>query len=191
MKTLNLTASGRTGKQWLAHLEKEKYNVSSYAKELILSDDFDKARGKKGTEYEIVIVQPTELALGKYPTTAEIKVYATKQGWTVPTPEIALLVREAVSDKEMEELGGWYITALHDTIADSGGDPDVLNANRSSGGRRVFACYDSPQSKWGTSGMFAFVVPGKVSARALDIQTKHSESLPLVLEINGFTYKRT
>jgi hypothetical protein len=35
MKTLSLTASGRTGKEWIKHLEKDKYRIGTYAKELI------------------------------------------------------------------------------------------------------------------------------------------------------------
>lgn len=163
MKTLRLTASGRTGKEWVKHLEKNEYRIGSYAKELILSDEFAAARGKKGTEYEIAIVPGKEL-YESYDTTASIKEKAAAKGWTIPTPEIALLVREALSDDEMKELGVWYVAALHDPIAGSGGDPGVLGAYRGGGGRWVGADWGYPLDEWDTAGAFALVVPGKSSA---------------------------
>lgn len=163
MKTLHLTASGRTGKQWVKHLEKNKYRINSYAKDLILSDEFAAARAEKGTEYEIAVV-PGKDMYENSATTASIKEKAATKGWTLPTPEIALLMREALSDEEIEALGVWYVATLHDPTKDAVGDPSVLCSDRLVGGRGVDACWDRPGGRWDTRGAFAFVVPASTSS---------------------------
>lgn len=161
MKTYTLTASGRTGKQWLAHLKKNKYNITSYAEQIILSSEFDFARDKKGTPYEVAIVPNREV--GTYSTTAELKAHAAKLGYHIPKPEIALLLREAVSNEAMKEMDVWYIAALHEPIKDAGGDPSVLCACRGDDGRWVRANWGRPGHQWGTEGASAFLVPASTS----------------------------
>ncbi len=69
-------------------------------------------------------------------------------------------VRESVSDKQMEEMGGaWYIAGLHDPIEDSDGRPGVLGADRDDGGRRLCAYWGGPSGQWDDGGLFAFPVP--------------------------------
>lgn len=158
-KTLTLTATGLTGKQWLARLKKGKYKVSSYAEDLILSDEFNKNISKKGTEFNVAIIPQTELGLGKYVTTTQIKEYAENKGWSIPTPEIALLLREALSNEDMEALGVWWIVALHEPMTDRGGDPRVLGAHRNDGEPWVHACWGYPGRQWRAGHGFAFLVP--------------------------------
>lgn len=159
MKNIILTATGLTGKEWIERIEKGEYKISTYAKDLLLSEDFNKNISKKGAEFNVCIVPQIELGLGKYVSTKEIKEYAEKKGWSVPTPEIACLVREAVSDKEMEDMGVWYIAALHEPIKDSDGDPRVLFAYRDDDGRRLGTFWGDPDDQWGTGGAFPFLVP--------------------------------
>lgn len=162
-KTLKLTATGLTGKKWIKRLEKGGYEVSEYAKSILLSPEFDEAVHSKGIEYTVGIVPQTELGLGKYVSTAEIKSYAKSKGWLMPTLEIALLVREALSDEDIEALGVWYVAALHEPIKDSGGGPSVLGARRDDGGRWLYAFWGNPVGQWRTDGAFAFLVPASTS----------------------------
>lgn len=188
---MKLTTLGLSGKDWIKRLEKGKYNIGSYAKELILSKEFEAARPKKGQEFAIEFVKVADLGKS-YATTTELREYAQKKGWAVPTPEVALLIRETMSDKDIEELDTWYVAALHDPIVDLRGGPSVLCASRNGGGRWVNAYWDDPRLKWLADGAFAFVVPA--SASSSGTEDEHLESQPFVLPpmltINGVEYKR-
>lgn len=157
---MKLTTNGLTGKQWLVRLKKNKYNISKWAEQIIGSPDFDAARLPKGTELNIEFVKVADL--GKtYATAQELRDYAKGKGWRVPSPEVSLLIRESVSDEEMEKMDIWYIAGLHDPIKDAGGSPGVLYARRNGDGRWVYANWGKPESYWSAGGSFAFVVPGE------------------------------
>lgn len=189
MKPLTLTALGLSGKDWITRLGKADYRISSYAKDLILTDDFEKARTKKGKKFSIVFVKVADLGKTSV-TTQELKDYAKRKGYELPTPEIALLLRETLTDEAIEEMGIWYVAALHDPIKDSDGDPRVLRVRRGGGGRWVNAGWGGPGGLWDGLGAFAFLLP----ASAETLSPPHSDSLPLELPleltINGYIYKR-
>lgn len=178
MKTIKGTEL--SGKKWLTRLEKGDYKISFYAKELILSKEFTPLPKK---EYRIELILGKDV-IGK--TSDEIRALALSKGYEMPTAEVALLVREAISDDEMKELGICYIASLHAPIKDSGGGPGVLYSSRSGGGRWVDACWGNPGGQWSDGGAFAF----PVLASTPNLESSTSESLPLTLTINNILYKR-
>lgn len=178
---LNLTATGLTGAQWIKRLEKGKCEISSYAKDILLSEQFNKYISKKGTKFKVEIVPHKEI-FESYGATAEIKEWAQEKGYTLPSPEIALLVREALSDAEMEAMGIWYVAALHEPITDRGGDPSVLSASRYDDGRWLDAYWGRPSSEWGTDGASALLVPA--SAQTSDTQSS-SDTLSLAARVES------
>lgn len=172
---------GLSGKDWIMRLEKGKYQISSYARDLILSKEFEAARPKKGQMLDIQFVKVKDLGKSSA-TTKELKDYAKEKGWAVPTPEVALLIREAMSDKQMEEMGIWYIAALHDPIKDSDGGPSVLGADRDGGGRWVSTYWGRPGSRWSALGAFAFFLPASQSSETKDLP---SDTLSLELRVQA------
>lgn len=164
-KTIKLTALGLSGPEWIARLEKKKYRVSDWAKQLLNSPEYEKHRLKKGETIEVALVKHTDVGIN--PTTKQIQDYAKKQGYGMSTAEVALLIREALSDKQMEDMGIYYISNLHDPIKDSGGIPYVLCPYRDDGGRWVFARWGCPDRRWDGSGASAFPVPAS-KASTLD-----------------------
>ena len=190
-KTIKLTALGLSGPGWIRRLEKKKFFVSDWAKEILENPEYEKHRLKKGEEIEVALVKLTDV--GDDPTTKELQDYATARGYGLPVAEIALLLREAVSDDEIEKIGSWYICVLHKPIKESGGSPFVLFAFRDGGGRRLSAYWVRPGDQWGDDGLFAFPVLASKSS-ALESQPLHSDTLPLELPlgltINGHLYKR-
>lgn len=177
--TLKLTARGLTGPRWIKRLEKEKYNVSSWAKDILNNPDYKKHILKKNTKLSVAFISVKDT--GKtYPTTQEIKDYAVKQGYEIPTAEVALLVREAISDEEMEKMGFWYISTLHESVKDSDGGPGVLGAHRYGGGRWAYAFWDRPGYGWNDDGAFAFLVPASNSKlSSTDTETLNPLNLTL------------
>lgn len=178
MKTLPVKTLGLTGPQWIMRLEKDGYRVSSYAKDVLNSPDYKPM--KKGVQVELAFVSVKDMGK-EWATTAEIQAYAASKGYEMPTPEIALLVREAMSDADMEALGVWYVAVLHAPIKDADGDPRVLNADRGGGGRWVSACWGGPGRRWAARGAFAFLVPASSTETS---GTKDSlDTLPLADDI--------
>lgn len=175
-KTITITGTGLTGKQWITRLWERNYKVSKWAKEIILSPEFDKQRLKKGEEQTITFVKHSEV--GNSPTTEGIQLYAKAKGYGTPSPELALLIREQVSDEEMEAMGLWYIVSLHDPIKDSGGGPGVLLAYRGDDGRWVGTYWDDPDDRWNAVGASAFPVSASGTGKLV---TQPSDTLNFAL----------
>lgn len=133
-------------------LKKKKIRISSWAEEII-----EKISFTDGITYTIAIIKGEEI--GKdYFTTQEIRDEAQKRGYTIPHPEVGLLLREKFSDVEIEQMGLWYIVTMHEPIKDSVSGPGLLGAHRGDGGLWLGACYGRPDDGWSREGGFAFAV---------------------------------
>ena len=181
MKTLKVKTTGLTGKKWLTRMEQGKYKVSSCAKDILLSKEFDSMRLKKGVEQEVAFVSVKDLGK-EYATTQEIKDYAKSKGYGMPTPELALLLRESISDEEIKALGVWYVAVLHEPIKDSGGNTGVLRSYRDADGRWLDAYWGRPDDRWSTGGASAFPVSAS-STQKFETKPLNSVALNLVSEI--------
>jgi hypothetical protein len=172
-KTITLTSNGFTGEEWIRYFEDKKYQVSSYAKELLRSPDFKPTKGKK---YKIVIIKGEEFN-DEDRITKTIRAEAHKRGLIAPPVEVACLMRKYISDKKIEAMGLLYVVAMHEPINDSVGRPDLLGANRGGGGRWLNAYYDYPGIGWYRGSGFAFAV-SQVSPLSSDL-----EPVPLSLDL--------
>ena len=152
-----------TGAQEIELLRSEGYRVGDYAKQCLTStkpDSYDaKHRLVAGQTYKVALVPGKEILKDFERTTENLrKLGMEKYGYGKPLAGFIPRIRQKVSDKQMEEMGIWYIASPHDPIKDSDGLPDVLIAIRSGGGRWVRAYYGDPGYQWGDGGAFAFPV---------------------------------
>lgn len=158
---ISITGLALTGKQEIQRLSDNGFRTSDHARSCLLStkrDGYDKChRLEDGREYKIALVPTKDVSRKR--TTAQAREYVTAFGYEQLLAGGVPRLRETVSDKVMEEMGFWYIAALHDPVTDSDGYPDVLSANRHGGGQWVYAYWDHPGSQWADDGAFAFVVP--------------------------------
>jgi hypothetical protein len=155
-----VTLAGRNlaGAEEIAKLESAGFKIGSYARQVLLSNDYNKNhRLEEGKKYQVVLVHGKEV--GGRRTTADLKAYAKKFGYEVPKAGIVPRIREAISDEKMKEMDFWYIAGLHDLIKDSGGDPSVLSSYRCDGESWLGARYDVPECEWDDVGAFVFLVP--------------------------------
>lgn len=152
------------------------FNVSSLAKEKELVEKIDFT---DGIEYEMSIIKATEISANR--TTKSVRALAKERGLETPPAEVGVLLRVALSDKKIEEMGLWYIVAMHEPITDSDGDPCLLRSSRYIDGRWLDADYDRPDVRWDDGGGFAFVVP-QVGAKESGPKPS-SGALPLDLAI--------
>jgi hypothetical protein len=152
------------GEQEIERLIAAGFRVSNWAKSCLTStkkDGYDKNHHLVvGRQYNIVLMPTREIERDSDRTTDALRKHGIeKYGYEKPLAGIAPRIRESVSDKQMEEMGFWYIAAPHDPIKDSDGVPFVLYARRYGGGQWLGALWVRPGARWYGYGAFAFLVP--------------------------------
>lgn len=151
----SVTSDGTVGPEWIRRMEKKGFQVGNYAKSVLCSKDF---RSTNGATTEIAVLKGM-LFGDNDRITKNIRVEADKRKFEKPNAEIACLIREKFTDKEIEAMGLWGIVAMHEPIKDSDGDPSLLSTDRHDGDSWLDTYYDSPGSRWTREYGFAFVVP--------------------------------
>jgi hypothetical protein len=151
--SFSVTSDGTTGEEWIARLEKKGLRVGDYAKSLLRSKDFVPT---KGVTSQIAVLKG-ELFSDDDRVTKTIRAEGKKRKLSTPNAEIACLIREKFSDKELEAMGLWRIIVMHEPIKDSGGGLSLLGAYRNDDGQWLDTYYDNPDNGWNREGGFAFV----------------------------------
>jgi len=149
-----VTSDGTTGEEWIKRLEKGGYNVGFYAKQLLNSKDF---RPTKGVVTKVAVLKGM-LFTDSDRTTKNIRSEANKRKLTTPNAEVACLIREMFTDKEIKVMGLVWIVVMHEPIKDSDGDLNLLLVHRDDDGRWLSTCYGSPDCQWNQVSGFAGVV---------------------------------
>jgi hypothetical protein len=150
----SVTSNGATGEEWINRLESKGFRVSNYAKSVLLSSDF---KPTNGVTYKVAVLKGM-IFEENYRITKKIRDEADKRKLSKPNAEVACLIREKFTDKEIEAMGLWWIVAMHEPIKDSDGDLYLLGAIRDVDGRWLNASYDGPGSRWYRGHGFALVV---------------------------------
>lgn len=157
---LTVTGLDLTGEQEIERLEAAGFRISDSASSCLTStkkDGYDKnSRLVTGQRYKVALMPTREIERNADRTTDVLCTRGLERyGYEKPLVGIVPRICESVSDKQMEEMGFWYIAAPHDTIKDSGGGSLVLNADRV----WLYADWDRPGNLWNAFGAFAFLVP--------------------------------
>ncbi len=164
---LSIVVLDLTGEVEVKALRRQKYNVGSWAESCFKStneDGFDSVhRLVSGQTYRVVLVPGSEIENSSERATQNLLALGERYGYLRPQAGIIPRLRERLTDKQLEELGWWYIVALHQPIIDTGGSPGVLGLSRDGDGRRVDAGWDSPAHQWDAEGAFAFLVSANPS----------------------------
>ena len=135
-------------------MESKGFRVGDYAKSVLRSKSF---KPTTGVTYEIAVLKG-ELFSDNERITKNISKYAKNRKLTTPNAEVACLIREKFSDKELEAMGLYWIVAMHEPIKDSDGDPSLLCTNRYDYRSWLGTGYGNPDDEWYRSVGFAFVV---------------------------------
>ncbi len=160
----SVTSDGTTGEDWIKRLEGNGFRVGDYAKQVLRSPDL---KPTNGVTTEVAVLKGM-LFEDNDRITKKIRAEADKRKLSKPNAELACLIREKFTDKEIEAMGLWYIVAMHEPINDSGGGPVLLYADRSDDGRWLDACIDRPGSRWSRDYGFAFAVSSKPAETPVD-----------------------
>ncbi len=150
----SVTSDGTTGEDWIKRLEGNGFRVGDYAKQVLRSPDF---KPTSGVTTEVAVLKGM-LFEDNDRITKKIRAEADKRKLSKPNAELACLIREKFTDKEIEQMGLWYIVAMHEPINDSVGAPSLLYAYRGYDGRWLYAYFVRPDSWWLRVSGFAFAV---------------------------------
>src|SRR3989344_310817 len=137
---ITLTSDGTTGEQWVTRLEKQNFRLGDYAKQVLRSSAFVPTTG---VNYRVAIIKGTEFQ-DEERVTSHLREVAASRGYATPHPEVACLLREKLSDQELEAMGLWWLVTMHKPINDSDGSPYLLSAHRDGDGRWLDAYCDRP-----------------------------------------------
>jgi len=157
---MSITGLALTGEQEIERLQAAGLPIGTSRPTLTSKNNkgYDKChRLDNGRAYQVVIVPGKEVKNNQ--TIAEVEKYVAGFGYQKPLAGVVPRICEAVSSGMMEQMGFWYIAALHDPIIDSEGNPNVLYMHRCDDGQWVRAYYASPGVQWDDSGAFVFLAP--------------------------------
>jgi len=155
----SVTSDGTTGEEWNTRLESKGFRLSDYTKSVLRSKDF---KPTSGVTTEIAVLKGL-LFTDSGRITENVRAEATKRKLTKPNAEVACLIREKFTDKEIEATGLWWIVTMHEPIKDSGSGPSLLGTGRLDDGRWLRAYYGYLDYRWNRERGFAFAV-SQVSA---------------------------
>ncbi len=137
----SVTSDGATGEEWITRLESKGFRVSGYAKIILRSKDF---KPTSGITTEITVIKGV-LFEDNIRITKRVRAYVKKHQLFDPNAELACLIREKFSDKEIEAMGLWWL------------DLGSLSVARSVGGSWLFVPSPPSDSECYHDRGFAFV----------------------------------
>ena len=150
----SVTSDGTTGEYWITRLESKGFHVGDYAKQVLRSPFF---KPTNGVTTEVAVLKGM-LFEDQSRITKKIRAEADKRKLEKPNAELACLIREKFTDKEIEAMGLWYIVDMHEPINGPDDDPSLLSVGGDSNGRWLSACNGRPDCGWNSDDGFAFAV---------------------------------
>ncbi len=151
----SVTSDGTTGLRWISRLVNKGYMVSDHAKNVLRHKDFKPT--KAGTIHEIGVLKG-ELFSDRERTTKNIRLKAVKNKMILPEAEVACLIREKFSDKDLEAMGLSWIAVMHEPNEDYCGFQRLFSVGHVSGNRWLCAGWNDPGYEWSRYYGFAFAV---------------------------------
>jgi len=114
----SVMSDGTTGEGWIARLEANDYRVGDDAKHMLLSKDF---KPTSGVVTKIAVIKKDKnvnVVFGK-----GIRALATEHNFGVLNAEVACLIRDKFTDREICEMDLATIFVEHEHIKNLHGDP--------------------------------------------------------------------
>src|SRR3989338_9939901 len=111
----SVESDGTTGEDWIKRLEGNCFRVGGYAKQPLRTPSF---KPTSGMTTEVAVLKGM-LFEDQSRITKKIRAEADKRKLGKPNAELACLISEKFTDKEIESMGLWNIVAMHEPINDS------------------------------------------------------------------------
>jgi hypothetical protein len=149
----SITTPGRTDQEWIDHFEAQGKKIWPVARQVL-----GKALvATNGVVREFAVMKGDSFT-NRDRKTLNIRKLAGEKKWLTPTVEDACLIRNNFSDKEIGEMGLWWILTMHEPV-DADDHSPFLGTGRDDGDSSLLASYGNPDYEWGRGLGFAFVLP--------------------------------
>jgi hypothetical protein len=165
--SFSVISEGTTGEDWIIRLESRGLHVDKYANQVLRSPDF---KPTIGVTIEVALLKGM-IFKDNDRITKKIRAEADKRKFSKPNAELACLIREKFTNKEIEAMGLRYVVAMHEPINDFDGSPRLLRVDRLGGEDWLGAYYGEPDSGSSRGFGFAFVA-SQVTSLANDVTSQ-------------------
>ncbi|MDP3957396.1 MAG: hypothetical protein Q8Q10_02750 [bacterium] len=158
---ITVTGSGLLNEEWGPRLKSGGFVLEQRDLDVLNQPDYNENhRLVPGKQYTVALVLGKEVSKDAERTTAHIRQLGERDYGKSSDlrGELALLIREAISDEQMKRWGIHYIAVPHELIRDSVGQHGIFAARRMGDGREVHVYFDYPGACWRDRGAFAYPV---------------------------------
>ncbi len=149
---LRITSDGTTGPDWITRLEKKGYHIHPIAKQILLSRDF---KPTSGVISEVAILKGG-LFEENHRSTELIRNAAKDRKFQTLNAEIACLIREKLTDEEIEAMGLKSVVVMHEPISDFEYEMQLLTLESKDDYCTLTWSHPDPGIGWLQSDGFAF-----------------------------------
>ena len=121
----SVTSDGTTGEQWIERLERKKINLNHRIKKIMRSRYF---KQNNNFVYDVVILKG-KLFSDEGRTYKNILKEANNRKFSTPPMQLACLIREKFSDKDLNAMGLTWIFVMHKNIENMEFSDLLFNVN--------------------------------------------------------------
>lgn len=153
---------GYTAEEWKRHFQKQdRHAISDWAQRALSHPGYNRIhRLKPGAPYQVKFLFGREIPEDGRRTTEGLRKLARHKFGDLATKglkgELAFLLREKITNKDLEKMGVSRIVILHRPILTYGGERCVFRIDRFDGVSSVGAESGGPKIEWGGGTAFAF-----------------------------------
>lgn len=148
-----VTSDGTTGEEWIKRLERKGHRVVDQAKFILRSAEF---KPTNGVTTEIAIFKGVYFEdNGRITNLIRDEMYFS--GFKSPKVEIGCLIREKLTNRELNAMGISWLMVMHTPVNGSDGDPYLLSFIERDNDYQLSACEGGPDVwHYDCYGGFAF-----------------------------------
>lgn len=156
---VSVTSRGMSGKEWITYFGNEGVEISEDAKRILLSERF---KPTNGITYEVAIIKGDSFVDDGYCTAKTINKKAEDCKFFTPDIELACLLRQKFSSKELRAMDFSWIVVMHDPVVDCEKNFLQLCVCGIGNKSKLFATFQGgTDGQWGVYGGFAFIASKK------------------------------
>jgi hypothetical protein len=151
----SVTSDGETGEGWVTRLRKKNILLSECAVTMLRDTAFQPT---SGVTTEIVVLRGS-FFMDHERNTNNIREEGKRRHLLTPNAEVACLIREKFTNKELEEMGLLWVVVMHEPIKDEYSDPRLLASINFYGDPWLDAAPGELARKWNGHDGFVFALP--------------------------------
>jgi hypothetical protein len=159
VRYFSVTSNGRSGQDWIDYLQELCRPAGSHAGKTLLSPDFFDSSWADRITTELAVVLGFRFTHEERVTSSLI-AFGVDQGWHRPAPDVACLIRDKFTDKQLAAMGvGKALNVLCKPLVPiPGEDPVILSVNRTSTGGMLGAPCGKDDGTWIPQDAFCWEV---------------------------------